>query len=81
MQARSANLSKYLDGKSALFDDQMRHDTYDDYWKARNLAPHMKNIHCAVLTVGDGSMPKICKVRSARSMRSIRTIPGFSTRW
>jgi len=24
----------------------------DDYWKARNLAPHMKNIHCAVLTVG-----------------------------
>ena len=46
------NLSKYLEGKSALFDDQMRHDTYDDYWKARNLAPHMKNIHCAVLTVG-----------------------------
>ena len=47
-----SNLDKYLDGKSALFDDQMRHDTYDDYWKARNLAPHMKNIHCAVLTVG-----------------------------
>ena len=48
----TANLSKYLDGNSALFDDQMRHDTYDEYWKARNLAPHMKNIHCAVLTVG-----------------------------
>ena len=47
-----ANLSKYLEGRSALLDDQMRHDTYDDYWKARNLAPHMKNIHCAVLTVG-----------------------------
>ncbi|MGA3350064.1 MAG: CocE/NonD family hydrolase [Candidatus Sulfotelmatobacter sp.] len=47
-----SNLSKLLEGKSALFDDQMRHDTYDDYWKARNLAPHMKNIHCAVLTVG-----------------------------
>jgi putative CocE/NonD family hydrolase len=47
-----ANLSKLLEGKSALFDDQMHHDTYDDYWKARNLAPHMKNIHCAVLTVG-----------------------------
>jgi uncharacterized protein len=46
------NLSKYLEGKSELFDDQVRHDTYDDYWKARNLAPHMKNIHCAVLTVG-----------------------------
>jgi uncharacterized protein len=47
-----SNLSKLLEGKSALFDDQMRHDTYDDYWKVRNLAPHMKNIHCAVLTVG-----------------------------
>jgi len=46
------NLSTLLDGKSALFDDQMRHDTFDDYWKARDLAPHMKNIHCAVLTVG-----------------------------
>lgn len=46
------NLSKLLDGKSQLFDDQMRHDTFDDYWKARDLAPHMKNIHCAVLTVG-----------------------------
>jgi len=47
-----SNLSKYLDGKSALWDDQVKHDIYDDYWKTRNLAPHMKNIHCAVLTVG-----------------------------
>lgn len=47
-----ANLDKYLAGKSWLFDDQMRHDTYDDYWQGRDLAPHMKNIHCAVLTVG-----------------------------
>jgi putative CocE/NonD family hydrolase len=46
------NLSKLLTGNSALWNDQMRHDTYDDYWKVRNLAPHMKNIHCAVLTVG-----------------------------
>ncbi|HEY6763516.1 MAG TPA: CocE/NonD family hydrolase [Candidatus Sulfotelmatobacter sp.] len=47
-----ANLSKYLEGNGALWEDQFHHDTYDDYWKARNLAPHMKNIHCAVLTVG-----------------------------
>ncbi len=47
-----SNLSKYLEGKSELWDDQVKHNTYDDYWKARNLAPHMKNIHCAVLTVG-----------------------------
>ncbi|MGA2002988.1 MAG: CocE/NonD family hydrolase [Terriglobales bacterium] len=47
-----SNLRHYLQGQSALWDDQVKHDTYDDYWKARNLAPHMKNIHCAVLTVG-----------------------------
>jgi uncharacterized protein len=47
-----SNLDKYLEGKSALFDDQIHHDTYDDYWKPRNLALHMKDIHCAVLTVG-----------------------------
>ena len=48
----TSNLKKYLKGKSLMFEDQVSHDTYDDYWKARNLAVHMKNIHCAVLTVG-----------------------------
>jgi uncharacterized protein len=42
----------YLHNQNALWTDQLIHDTYDDYWKARNLAPHLKNIHCAVLTVG-----------------------------
>lgn len=46
------NLSKMLGGREELWLDQVRHDTYDDYWKARNLAVHTKNIHCAVLTVG-----------------------------
>jgi uncharacterized protein len=44
--------SLYFHGQSFLWNDQEGHDSYDDYWKARNLAPHMKNIHCAVLTVG-----------------------------
>jgi len=47
-----ANLSSYLGNNAALWDDQVRHDTYDDYWQVRNLTPHLKNIHCAVLTVG-----------------------------
>ncbi len=47
------NLNKvYLKGSNWLYEDQFRHDTYDDYWKARNLAPHMKNVHTAVLVVG-----------------------------
>jgi putative CocE/NonD family hydrolase len=47
-----AKLSHYLEGKTVLWDDQVDHDTYDEYWKIRDLAPHLKNIHCAVLTVG-----------------------------
>lgn len=46
------NLGKLLRGNDALWLDQSHHDTYDDYWKARNLAAHVKNVHCAVLTVG-----------------------------
>jgi len=45
------NLTKMLPNPT-LWLDQVRHDTYDDYWKPRNLAAHMTNIHCAVLTVG-----------------------------
>jgi uncharacterized protein len=48
-----ANLDKlYLKGSNPLFNDQLYHDTYDDYWKARNLGPHLKNVKCAVLVVG-----------------------------
>jgi len=43
---------RYLKGSNWLFNDQMNHNTYDDYWKARDLSRHMKNIHCAVMTVG-----------------------------
>jgi uncharacterized protein len=48
-----ANLDKlYLKGSNWLFDDQVKHNTYDAYWKARDLSPHMKNVKCAVLVVG-----------------------------
>ena len=43
---------KYLNDSNWLFNDQVRHDTYDDYWKTRDLSQHMKNVHCAVLVVG-----------------------------
>ena len=54
MQAGNiANLDKlYLKGSNWLFNDQIKHDTYDDYWKARDLSRHMKNVQCAVLVVG-----------------------------
>ena len=54
LQAGSlASMDKfYLKDANWLYNDQMRHDTYDAYWKARDLSQHMKNVHCAVLVVG-----------------------------
>jgi len=43
---------KYFKGASPGWSDMMRHGTYDDFWKARNILPHMKGIRPAVLTVG-----------------------------
>ena len=43
---------KYLKGSNPLWNDQLTHSTFDGYWKQRDLAPRMKNVHCAVLTVG-----------------------------
>jgi putative CocE/NonD family hydrolase len=45
------NAERYFKGQNPLWDDQVAHDTYDDYWKVRNLEPHLRDIHCAVLTV------------------------------
>jgi uncharacterized protein len=48
-----SNLSeKYLHGTNPLFDDQFKHDTYDEYWRSRDLSQHMKNVKCAVMVVG-----------------------------
>jgi putative CocE/NonD family hydrolase len=48
-----ANLAAvYLKGANWLFNDQFKHDTYDDYWQSRDLSRHMHNVHCAVLVVG-----------------------------
>ncbi|HEY9138558.1 MAG TPA: CocE/NonD family hydrolase, partial [Terriglobus sp.] len=32
--------------------DNVQHDIFDSFWQARNIAPHLKNIHCPVLLVG-----------------------------
>ena len=42
----------YFKGKIEFWDDLMAHGTYDAFWQARNLRPHLKNIKAAVMTVG-----------------------------
>ena len=36
----------------AFWKEVMQHGSYDDFWKSRNLRPHLKKIRPAVMTVG-----------------------------
>lgn len=38
--------------RSPAWNEFLEHTTYDAYWQARNIRPHLKNIRCAVMTVG-----------------------------
>lgn len=44
--------SRYFKGDVAFWSEMMLHPNYDDYWKARNIRSHLKNIRPAVMTVG-----------------------------
>ncbi len=44
--------SKYLKGEVPFWKETLRHGTYDEFWKSRNIRAHMKNIKPAVMTVG-----------------------------
>ncbi len=43
---------KYFKNDVPFWNEVMQHETYDDYWQARNLRPHLKNIKPAVMVVG-----------------------------
>ena len=44
--------AKYFKDDVPFWRELMQHGTYDAFWKARNLRPHLKNIKPAVMTVG-----------------------------
>ncbi|MCH2374587.1 MAG: CocE/NonD family hydrolase, partial [Planctomycetes bacterium] len=43
---------KYFKGDIAFWKDLTEHDTYDDFWKERNILNHLQGIRPAVMTVG-----------------------------
>ena len=47
-----ANSEKLLEGHAPEWSEFLEHPNYDAFWQARNIRPHLKNIHCAVMTVG-----------------------------
>ncbi len=42
----------YLKGDVPFWLETIRHGTYDEFWKSRNIRPHLKNVNAAVMTVG-----------------------------
>ena len=48
---KNANGPKYFNG-TGVWGQTLQHDTYDSFWQARNIRPHLKNIKPAVLVVG-----------------------------
>ncbi|MBS1576163.1 MAG: CocE/NonD family hydrolase [Bacteroidetes bacterium] len=47
-----ANGPSYFNKKGIIWQQALDHDTYDDFWKSRNIRPHLKNVKPAVLVVG-----------------------------
>lgn len=43
---------KYLKDNIAFWNDMSKHETRDDFWKARDPRPYYKNVRPAVMTVG-----------------------------
>jgi putative CocE/NonD family hydrolase len=43
---------KYYKNEVAFWNEMMKHPNYDEFWKARNILPHLKNVKSAVMTVG-----------------------------
>ena len=48
----SKTFSLITDEFNPLWRDQVVNTAYDKYWQSRNIAAHLHNVHCAVLTVG-----------------------------
>ncbi|MBN2610341.1 MAG: CocE/NonD family hydrolase [Bacteroidales bacterium] len=44
--------SHYFNNRVPFWDTLVKHDTYDPFWRKRNILPHLKNISAAVLTTG-----------------------------
>ena len=49
---KNTNSTKYYNNKSVIWNEYLQHDSYDAYWKARNIRSHLKNITVPTLVVG-----------------------------
>ncbi len=43
---------RYLKGRANMWNEMVAHPDYDEFWQARNLLPHLRNVAPAVMIVG-----------------------------
>ena len=43
---------RFFKGSVPYWNELLEHETYDEFWKARNIRPHLTNVHASVMTVG-----------------------------
>jgi putative CocE/NonD family hydrolase len=44
--------ARFLKGQIAFWNEAMKHGSYDEFWRSRNLRQHLRDIRPAVMTVG-----------------------------
>jgi uncharacterized protein len=49
---KNTNKPEYFNSQGKIWNEYLAASTYDDYWQARNIRPHLTNIRPAVLVVG-----------------------------
>ena len=49
---KNANGAAYFNNRGKIWNEYLQHETYDDYWKSRNIRSALKNVKPATLVVG-----------------------------
>ncbi len=49
---KNTQSEKYYNNKITIWNEYLQHDTYDEYWKSRNIRTHLTNISVPTLLVG-----------------------------
>ncbi len=49
---KNTQSAQYFNRKSSIWNEYLAHDTYDNYWKSRNIRQYLKNIKVPTLVVG-----------------------------
>ncbi|MEP7163775.1 MAG: CocE/NonD family hydrolase [Ferruginibacter sp.] len=81
---KNTQSEKYFNHQSYIWDEYLQHDTYDDYWKSRNIRTALKNITIPTLVVGGwfdaedlfGALNTYAAIESQSKLNNNRLVMG-----